>query len=129
MVAANLDGTTAQQAHRQALTAPLTEVAHLLQQVLSRRLTAYIVGVREGKTVSRWASGEVTEIRDLTTAQRVRTVYEIVLLLLANDSPQTVRAWFIGLNPQLGDVSPADAIREGRLKDALAAARAFAAGG
>jgi hypothetical protein len=49
-------------------------------------------------------------------------------LLLSQDSPRTVRAWFIGLNPQLGDVSPAEAIHDGQLKEALAAARAFMAG-
>lgn len=111
--------------HRQSVSAPVSEVASHLQDLLSRRLTAVIAGVKEGKTVSRWASGEITEIRDPYTEQRLRTAYEISLLLLEHDSPQTVRAWFIGLNPQLGDVSPAEAIREGRLKDALAAARTF----
>jgi hypothetical protein len=92
-------------------------------------LTAYIAGVGDGKTVSRWANGEVTEIRDYTTEQRLRRAYEIVQLLMNYDSPQTVKAWFIGLNPQLGDVSPAEALHEGRLKEALAAARAFTVGG
>lgn len=128
MTIADTEGA-ASQAYRQAHKAPISEVAHLLQEVLSRRLTAYIVGVKEGKTVSRWASGEVTEIRDHETERRLRTAYQIALLLLTSDSPQTVRAWFIGLNPQLGDSSPADAIRDGQLKDALAAARAFVAGG
>ena len=96
--------------------------------MLSRRLTAYIAGVKDGKTVARWASGEVTDIREPETEQRMRTAYEIAQLLLGDDSPRTVRAWFIGLNPQLGDVPPAEAIREGRLQDAIAAARAFAAG-
>lgn len=113
------------QVHRQSVSAPVSEVASHLQDLLSRRLTAVIAGVKEGKTVSRWANGEINEIRDPFTEQRLRTAYEISLLLLEHDSPQTVRAWFIGLNPQLDDVSPAEAIREGRLKDALAAARTF----
>ena len=45
------------------------------------------------------------------------------------DSSRVVKAWFIGLNPQLDDESPAEAIREGRLKEAMSAARAFVAGG
>lgn len=114
-----------QRLHRQSIKAPLQEVAGKLQELLSRRLTAVVAGVKEGKTVSRWASGEITEIRDPFTEQRLRTAYEIALLLLEHDSPQTVRAWFIGLNPQLGDVSPAEAIHDGRLQDALAAARTF----
>ncbi len=53
-----------EQAHRQATASPVSEIARLLQELLSRRLTAYIAGVGEGKTVNRWANGEVLEIRD-----------------------------------------------------------------
>lgn len=121
--------TVAAQVHRQAVHASVKEIAGRLQELLSRRLTAYISGVDSAKTVARWASGQVTEIRTQETEQHLRTTYEIVLLLLGQDSPETVRAWFIGLNPQLGDVSPAQAIRDGHLKEALSAARAFIAGG
>ncbi|ACZ40538.1 MAG: XRE family transcriptional regulator [Sphaerobacter thermophilus] len=129
MTAINTASDPITQVHRQAVAAPLTEVAGLLQEVLSRRLTAFIAGVKDGKTVSRWANGEVTEIREHETEQRLRTAYEIAQLLLLHDSPQTVKAWFIGLNPQLDDRSPAEVIREGQLREALAAARAFVVGG
>lgn len=101
----------------------------MLQDVLSRRLTAYIAGVRDAKTVTRWATAEVRENRDDEIERRVRTAYEITQRLLAVESPQTVRAWFIGLNPEIDDTSPAEAINEGRQRDALSAARAFMAGG
>ncbi len=80
---ANTSDLFVHQAHRQATAAPVSEIAGLLQEILSRRLTAYIAGVGDGKTVNRWANGEVTEIRDHTTEQRVRTAYEIVQTLLA----------------------------------------------
>ena len=115
--------------HRDATAAPVTEIAGVLQELLSRRLTAYIAGVGDGKTVSRWANGEVSDIRDFSQEQRIRATYEIAQLLLDSESAPTVKAWFIGLNPQLGDVAPAEAIREGRLKDTFAAARAFTVGG
>ncbi len=115
--------------HRQAMEASVSEVAGVLQELLSRRLTAYIAGVADGKTVSRWATGEVTEIRDHSMEQRLRVAYEIAQLLLQHDAAPTVKAWFIGLNPQLGDVSPSEAIRMGQLKESLAAARAFTIGG
>lgn len=115
--------------HKEAMAVPVNVMVGVLQELLSRRLTAYIAGVGDGKTVSRWASGEVAGIRDHYQEQRLRGAYEITQLLLNYDSAQTVKAWFIGLNPQLGDVSPAEAIHEGRLKDALAAARAFTVGG
>jgi hypothetical protein len=116
-------------AHRQAVSTPLPEMVLSLQEHLSRRVTAYIAGVTSGKTVTRWANGDVTDIRDHLTEQKLRTAYEISLLLAHYESAPTVRAWFIGLNPQLGDVAPIDALREGRLKDAIAAARAFTVGG
>lgn len=117
-----------EQMHRHAMTAPIGEIALFMQELLSRQLVARIAGVN-GKSVTRWATGEITEIRDPTTEQRLRASYEIAQLLLGNDSPQTVRAWFIGLNPNLNDIPPVDAIADGKLKDVLAAARAFAASG
>ena len=120
--------THSQQIHRQATTALISDIARLLQEVLSRRLTAYIAGVQDGKTVTRWANGEVAEIRDIAMEQRLRTSYEIVLLMMLHDSPLTVRAWFIGMNPNLDHVSPADTIRAGNFRDALKAARAFSVG-
>lgn len=128
MVAAERE-TVLQRAHREAMTASVREIAAFLQDVLSRRLTAYIAGVRDAKTVTRWVSGEITEIRDFEAERRLRTAYEIAHILLIEESPRTVRAWFIGLDPYLNDVSPAEAIAEGRQREALAAARAFLAAG
>ena len=115
------------QVHRRATLAPISEAAGLLNDVLSRRLAAYVVGAKDGKTVTRWATGAVTEIRGHETEQRLRAAYEIALLLLEEEAPRVVRAWFIGPNPQLNEVAPADAIRQGRLQEALAAAKAFMA--
>lgn len=121
--------TLAQQIHRQATTASISDIARLLQEVLSRRMTAYVAGVHDGKTVTRWATGEVTEIRDFEVEQRLRTAYEIVQLMLTVDSPYTIRAWFIGMNPELDDVSPAETLREGDPREALRAAWVFSVGG
>jgi hypothetical protein len=123
-----MEAAVLDQAHRQSVNASVSEVASFLQEMLSRRLVAYVAGVKDGKTVTRWASGEVTGVRQ-ESEQRLRTAYEIAQLLIQFDSPRIVRAWFIGLNPQLDDVSPAEAIHEGCLKEAKAAARAFVAGG
>ena len=123
-----MEAVVLEQAHRQSVNASVSEVASFLQDLLSRRLVAYVAGVKDGKTATRWASGEVTGVRQ-ESEQRLRTAYEIAQLLIRFDSPRIVRAWFIGLNPQLDDVSPAEAIHEGRLKEAKAAARAFVAGG
>ena len=113
--------------HRHAVSEPLASVASLLQGVLSRRLTAYIVGVNDGKTIARWASGEVTVVRDFEIEKRLRATFEITQLLLGYEAPATVKAWFIGLNPDLDDVSPAEALHAGQLREVLKAARMFAA--
>ncbi|MCA9858477.1 MAG: hypothetical protein KC438_02100 [Thermomicrobiales bacterium] len=117
--------TLPQQIHRQATAASISDIARLLQEVLSRRLTAFAAGVKDGKTVTRWANGEITEIRDVDVERRLRTTYEIAQLLLTQDSPGTVKAWFIGMNPELDDVSPIEAIHDGNLKDAKIAAHVF----
>ncbi|MBX6763699.1 MAG: XRE family transcriptional regulator [Rubrobacteraceae bacterium] len=123
-----MEARVLEQAHRQAVVTPVTDVVSFLQDLLGRRLVAYVAGVKDAKTVSRWANGEVRSIRQ-ESEERIRTAYEVAQLLVQFDSPRIVKAWFIGLNPQLDDVSPAEMIREGKLKEAKAAARAFVAGG
>ncbi|MGH3089887.1 MAG: XRE family transcriptional regulator [Rubrobacteraceae bacterium] len=118
-----------QEAHREAVMAPIADLVDFLIDLLSPRLVAYIAGVKDTKTVRRWASGETGEMRQQDREERIRLTYEIARLLIQVDSPRIVKAWFIGLNPQLDDTSPAEAIHEGKLKEALYAARAFTAGG
>jgi hypothetical protein len=115
--------------HDRAVRASIRDIAGTLQDLLSRRVTAYIVGVKDAKTINRWANGEIDVIRDSAVERRLRTAFEISTMLLAVDAPQTVKAWFVSLNPHLDDLTPAAAIREGRERDALNAARAFIANG
>jgi hypothetical protein len=84
-----------EQAHHQAVDARLQDVADYLQDLLSRRLVAYIAGVKDVKTVSRWANGEVEARQE--AERRLRAAYQIALLLTEFDSPRIVKAWFIGL--------------------------------
>jgi hypothetical protein len=114
-----------QEAHRQAMSAPLTELVGSLSGLLTRRMTARIAGVKDGKTITRWATGEITEVRDIEVEQRLRTSYEIAQILRASEPDPTVRAWFLGHNPHLRDNSPLDALAAGQLKEAIGAARAF----
>ncbi len=114
-----------QRAHRQAMEVPVNELAGSLQELLTRQLTTHIAGVKDGKTVTRWVKGEITDIRNIEVEQRLRTAYEIARILLVSEQPATVKAWFIGLNPLLSDNSPVDAIGAGQLKEAIVAAKAF----
>ncbi len=116
------------QAHNQALRASIKDATSALSEVVTGRIAAYAVGVKDVKTLNRWASGAVTDIRP-ESESKLRAAYEIVSLLLRFESPETVRAWFIGMAPELDDVSPARTLHEGRLQEAIGAARAFVANG
>jgi hypothetical protein len=122
-------GTRIARIHERSVRSSIADIASELQDLLSRRVTAYMVGVKDAKTVNRWASGEIDVIRDSRVERRLRTAWEISTMLLAGDGPTTVKAWFVSLNPYLDDQTPAEAIRAGRERDALNAARAFIANG
>jgi len=46
-------------------------------------------------------------------------------LLLTADAPDVVCPWFMGMNPELNDETPAEALVDGRAREVMAAARAF----
>jgi hypothetical protein len=115
-----------ERAHRQSIITPINEIAAYLLKLLSRSVTAYIAGVKEGRTVTRWANDEISDVR-YESEQRLRTTYEIAQLIGGYYSPQAAKAWFMGYNSRLGQITPADAIHDGKLREALSAAQAFIA--
>jgi hypothetical protein len=116
-------------AHRATVESSVADIAAFLQDALGQKLVAFMVGVEDPKTIGRWASEKSRAPQDPEVERKLRDAYQVFRLLLAKESPYTVRAWFVGLNPQLDDESPATAIRDGRTRDVLVAARAFLAGG
>ena len=119
--------TSTEEAHERSVSFEIKDVARYLQEALGQKLVSYMADVSDPKRVGRWAQGAQVPRDD--AERRLRAAFQIFHLLQAYDSPHVVRAWFVGMNPQLNDESPAEVIREGRLKEALAAARAFVAGG
>jgi hypothetical protein len=97
-----------------------------LQDVLGQRLVAVIAGVSDAKAVGKWARGQRSPHPEAD--QRLRNAYQIVQLLLERESPDTVRAWFIGMNPDLDDHAPALVLGENPAH-VLQAARTFLAHG
>ncbi|MDQ2828549.1 MAG: XRE family transcriptional regulator [Chloroflexota bacterium] len=117
-----------EQAHAEATQVTVAEATRTLGRILTDRLLAYVVNVRDVKTLARWESAGVREIR-VANEQRLRVAYEIAILLGRMEGASTVRAWFIGMDPYLSDASPADALHDGQLREALNAARGFMAYG
>jgi len=109
--------------HRTAMQSEISLVAATLQKVLGQSLVAVIAG-KDVRTVARWtdASPAKPSTRD---NQRLRDALQVQQLLLTADAPEVVRAWFMGMNPQLNDETPAEALAEGRAREVMAAARAF----
>lgn len=123
----NLEGAVTRAKARRSQEYTVPEVTQYLVEALGPKLTAFLVG-KDVQTVARWAKG-AQRPPQAEVERTLRAAFDMALLLAAEDSRHVVRAWFIGMNPQLDDLSPAEVIAEGRLREAMAAARAFVAGG
>lgn len=117
----------AAEVHAATVRSEIGSLVESLSEALTRSLVAYIVGVADTKTVERWEKEERKP--KLATERRLRDIFQIFQLLNSAEDVNTVRAWFIGMNPQLDDESPATALREGRVRDVKLAAEAFISGG
>lgn len=110
-------------AHRETVETDWLTATSTLVRHLGSHLVAVIANVTL-ETVNRWTKGTSSNPRAVNE-RRIREAYRILLELTAVDSPHTVRAWFMGANPELGDESPAEALAADRFKETLAAARSF----
>jgi hypothetical protein len=120
------------QAHDSAMRAPFAMVIRELIDILGARLVAYIAKVSETRAVHEWgARGRGPQAG--SGAPRLRLALQVASLIARHDSHEVAQAWFQGLNPQLGDRSPARLLREGDLSEVgpeiVGAARAFVIGG
>lgn len=109
-------------AHARAVELSISDITGALQSQLGQALLRVIVG-RDARTLTRWANATVKPPH--ATEQLLRDTFQVVDLLTSADSGDVARAWFMGMNPQLDDESPAEALSTGRARDVMAAARAF----
>jgi hypothetical protein len=121
-----VSATAEQAVHGLATRLELPALVRSLQDVLGQRLVAVVAGVGDAKAVGKWARGARTPHPDAEL--RLRHAFRVAQLLLGAESAATVRAWFVGMNPDLGDRSPAEALAEDPAA-VLQAARAFLAHG
>lgn len=117
-------------AFHESLTLTFPELVKRLIDLIGRKLTAYIAGVKDVRGLDRWIEGS----QPYGEAEaRLKLTFQVASTLLEHDSPKIVQAWLMGVNPELGDRVPLRLLREGDLNvvapEVLAAARAFIAGG
>nr|WP_012476899.1 hypothetical protein [Streptomyces sp. 44030]ABC67331.1 hypothetical protein pRL1.2 [Streptomyces sp. 44030]ABC67361.1 hypothetical protein pRL1.32c [Streptomyces sp. 44030] len=115
--------STEEAVHKAVVETGIPEIVRYLQEVLGQKLTAFIAGTTDPKNVARWSRGDHSPRPD--TERKLRAAFQVFQLLQQYDSEGVVRAWFIGMNPHLDDESPAEVLRDGRLREVLSAARLF----
>ena len=102
-----------------------------LCEILGAKIVAYIGHEFETRAVREWAAGQRIPSDDIT--QRLQVAYYVAGLLHEREGKATVQSWFQGLNPQLDDIAPAQALRDHPLeiatREVVAAAHALSAVG
>lgn len=108
--------------HKRSVQATTLEIVKFLRENLGVTLIAVLAAV-DSRTVARWVADQVTPRQE--AEKKLRAAYQIFQLLAQEEVPATVRAWFMGMNEQLEDLSPVEAIAAGRAREVLVAARSF----
>lgn len=122
----NKGQTARTRAHNNSVQIAAQDITSELVRVLGKHLLAVIVD-KSDRSVVRWAAG--TAKPSAQDERRLRDAYQVYALLSQVEGDHTIRAWFMGMNPQLEDEAPAEALAEDRSREVMAAARAFANGG
>ena len=101
---------------QRAATAPPDQVVAGVIDLLGDRLTCYIAGVRDARTVASWAAkGNVP----YAAARRLQIALQTALLLRKQYQPDQIAPWFTWLSEELGDKSPANALRNATSEEEL----------
>ena len=118
-------------AYETAMRSSTAELVTALRELLGAKLVAYVGYVSETRAVRQWADGQRHPSAPIE--RRLRLAFQVAGLLAERDDARIIQSWFEGMNPQLGDDSPARLLRDEDLDTAgprvLAAARSFAAVG
>ena len=101
-------------AHREALRLPASKIVERLVEIVGRKLTAYIGGVKDVRAVDRWIAGGAIYG---DAESRLRFAFQVARTLSEHDSPAVVQAWLTGVNPELGDRVPLRLMRENEIDD------------
>lgn len=98
------------EAFNDSVKQPVAEVVATLRELLGAKLLAYVAGVSATRVVRDWAD----EVRRPNTATEIklRFIYRIARTIERSEGVTVVATWFQGMNPHLGDRSPARVLNE-----------------
>ena len=109
-------------AHELAVDHDQTEALRVLVAALGKHPVAAIFS-RDARTIERWLRpGVQLKVED---ERRLRDAFQVFSLIEEADDAQVARAWFLGMNPELGDDAPVEQLAAGNARAVLAAARSY----
>ncbi|MQY23560.1 hypothetical protein [Nocardia macrotermitis] len=111
--------------HAETSRLPASELARQLVHNLGPTLVALLADVRDRKLPYKWSQTDGPRPRDAALT-RLQVAHRCWNMLSGTESADVARSWFIGANPHLDEESPAIAIRDGRYREVITAAVAFA---
>lgn len=111
--------------HSRSIGRGADDVLRTLVNGLGKKAVAAIFS-KDVRTIERWLRS--TSNIGMESERLLRDTYQIFLLIEEADDVHVARAWFLGMNPNLGDHSPIERLAEGRAREVVAAARAFVNG-
>jgi hypothetical protein len=117
LTAKDLETDLRESIEREATTLDISRIAGYLQAHLGQKITAYLAGIGNAKTVGLWISSGAAP-RDLPKT-RLRYAYHASRLLIEAYDDETAKAWFFGSNTLLDDEAPAYVLRHGSTPDDL----------
>lgn len=106
----------------------IRDLVRALNGFLGPTLVAALSASRDRRISIAWAEPD-GPVPPSEALERLQCAHDQFRLIDGAEGGDVARLWFIGMNPRLGDASPAEAIREGRFADVAAAAREMAEGG
>ena len=109
-------------AHELAVGSDQAEALRALVAALGRHPVAEIFN-KDVRTIERWLKPDVT--MNVEDGRRLRDAFHAFSLVEEADGADVARAWFIGMNPELGDDAPVEQLAAGNARAVLAAARSY----
>lgn len=103
------------------------DIHEIVRQLTSRLgpvTVAALANVNDQKLPQEWSTDDGSQPSE-ESRQRLMLAYRIWTELSQSENDNTASNWFIGPNPRLGGKSPAESLRNGRLKEVADAADAF----
>ncbi|WP_199253849.1 hypothetical protein [Mycolicibacterium mengxianglii] len=121
------DIDTIREGHTETARLGVHELVRRLNAHLGPTLVAVLANVRDRKLPSKWAQADGPVPRP-DSQSRLQMAHRVWLLISGAENEHVARAWFIGANPRLGEISPVMKLQEGALPEVMSAARAFVEG-